>query len=180
MSSSAPSKFECSKCKIFKNVNEYTLDKYKQPYPRCKLCFNADNVEYWSKQVFKVCGTCKVDKPLRKFNKWNNVPHRNCQKCWEAEYVKKRAEGREKAAGNKRVGISGECARRPTALLPEADNMRVLYQRAIEERANIQRRMDVDPEGCYARYLQPTISKSKTQTKKSNEQCPSMLGERPH
>ena len=99
MSSSAPSKFECSKCKIFKNVKEYTLDKYKQPYPRCKLCFNADNIEYWSKQQFKVCGTCKVDKPLRKFNNWNNVPHRNCQNCWEAEYVKKRADAREKAAG---------------------------------------------------------------------------------
>ena len=117
------------------------------PIPVVNFALTPTTSSIGASKQFKVCGTCKIDKPLRKFNKWNNVPHRNCQKCWEAEYVKKRAEGREKAAGNKRVDISGECARRPTVLSPEADNMRVLYQRAMEERANIQRRMDVDPEG---------------------------------
>ena len=148
MASAGSSQYECSKCKIYKDIKEYALDKYKQPYPRCQPCFKKDNVEFWSKQKFKVCATCKVDIPLRNYYMWENVPYRNCRDCWEAETLKKRAVAREAAAGRKRKSDDSECSRQPQPIREsEADSMRVLYQQVMEQRANMQKRMDEDPAG---------------------------------
>lgn len=65
----------CSKCKIEKEVSEFTKNKTSKDglFSQCRKCKNnrvdVNVIEERLKLGFKTCGTCKVERPLSDFGK---------------------------------------------------------------------------------------------------------------
>ena len=89
---------QCSSCNLVKSSDEYNANKTTgTTYSKCKLCFHNESVKFWSDKKFRICKSCDVNLPLRKYDRANEIPYRECRKCYEAKVAAYTRERRERA-----------------------------------------------------------------------------------
>src|SRR5271156_7249682 len=93
---------KCKVCLEIKPCDDFNPNKKEGGYhSNCKLCFRAEEAEYWRDKKFKKCFTCKVMLPVRKYEFQAEIPYRSCRKCFET-YVAEMAVERERLAANEK------------------------------------------------------------------------------
>ena len=102
---------------------------------------------FWSDKQFKYCRKCERDRPLREFNKWNEVPHRNCRECWESETCKKRAAAREAAILAKRQDTHVQRGGQSPIHEDERNKLCQVYKEILDNRIAYSERVGRVPNG---------------------------------
>ena len=112
-------------CEICKSQKEYGQFKQKIDgtfYSQCQPCFFKSAATFWADKKFRQCKTCKVDRPIRKFDFSNGSPYPICRNCYETEYAARRAVERaeKRALVPETVGDSGSTSKKmyPISLQP--------------------------------------------------------------
>ena len=95
---------QCSSCNLVKSLDEYNANKTNgELYSKCKLCFHNESVKFWSDKKFRICKSCDVNLPLRKYDRANEIPYRECRKCYETKVATYTRERRERALANVKI-----------------------------------------------------------------------------